>query len=251
MAKNDTFYADGTVLFDRYDASDISTGLQKITGSNSITTKPNSKMLTDKSKDENQRGMVSAQVAERDAMDFTWTVKGFDRTKMSMQMMGTDTTFSQGGGTATSEPITIGANGIYIKLAYQAITAGSVVAKDSAGIVTYVEGTDYTIDYNEGYIIKKGTTVASAQAIKVSYAYGSISGWDVAGETVAQITGRFIFSGTNIAQKRRFRLEIPYLVLTSDKPFDFLDDKLSEFTFKGTPILQDGESSTHYFRYLN
>lgn len=251
MAKNDTFYADGTVLFDRFDTNDASTGLQKITGSNSITVKPNSKLLTDKSKDENKRGMVSAAVSERDVGDFTWTVKGFDRNKMSMQMMGTDTAFSQGSGTVTAEPITIGANGIYIKLAYQAIAAGSVVVKDSAGVVTYVEGTDYAIDYNEGYIIKKGATIASAAEIKVTYAYGAISGWQVAGETVAQITGKFIFTGTNIAQKRRFSLTIPYLMLTSDKAFDFLDDKLSEFTFKGTPILQDGEESSHYFRYLN
>ncbi len=250
MAKKDTFYADGAALFDRFDENDVSTGLQKITGSNSITFKPNSKLLTDKSKDESQRGMVTAAVSERDASDFGWTVKGFDRPKMAMQMMGTDTSFSQGSGTATDEPITIGGNGIYIKLAYQGITAASVVVKNTAGTVTYVEGTDYTIDYNEGYIIKKGTTITAAQELKVTYAYGAISGWDVAGETVAQITGRFIFMGINIAQKRRFRFEVPYLILTSDKPFDFLDDKLSEFTFKGTPILQDGETSATKFRYL-
>lgn len=251
MAKNDTFYADGGVLFDRFDANDVPTGLQKITGSNSITIKPNSKMLTDKSKDESQRGMVSAMVAERDAMDFTWAIKGFDRNKMSLQMMGEDSTFSQGSGTVTAQPITAAAAGIYVPLGFENITAASVIVTNSAASTTYVEGTDYLIDYNNGYIVTKGSAIAAASTIKVTLAYGATSGWDVTGESVAQITGKFIFSGTNIAQKRRFKLTIPYVVLTSDKAFDFLDDKLSEFTLKGTPILQDGETSTHYFKYYD
>jgi hypothetical protein len=124
-----------------------------------------------------------------------------------------------------------------------------VVVTNAAGTTTYVEGTDYVIDYKDGYFINKSGAISNSDSILVDYAYGASSGWKVDGETVAQITGKFIFKGENIPQKRRFKLEIPYLVLTSDKEFDFLSDNLSEFTFKGTPILQDGETSSFYLTY--
>ena len=246
----DTFYADGTVKFNRLDAQGNPTGLVLVPGSQSIAIKPNNKLLTDQSKDRGMRGMVSAMISQRDPDDFTWTVKGFDKNKMAMMLMGNATPISQGGGTVTAEPVTA-ALGVLVPLANQNITAGSVVVTDSTAATTYIENVDYTVDYT-GYIqANVGGRITAQQAIHVTYAYGARTGWRVAGSKVTQITGAFIFDGVNLSDGAAFNLTIPKVSFSSDKAFDLLDDKLSEFSFKGMPILVPGEESTHYFTYYD
>jgi len=52
------------------------------------------------------------------------------------------------------------------------IAESTVVVKNAAGSTTYVEGTDYTIDYVNGLLYTKaGTTITASEALKVSGAY--------------------------------------------------------------------------------
>lgn len=52
------------------------------------------------------------------------------------------------------------------------IAATTVVVKDSTDAITYVEGTDYTIDYVNGLLYAKaGTTMTASETLHVSYSY--------------------------------------------------------------------------------
>jgi hypothetical protein len=75
--------------------------------------------------------------------------------------------------TATNETVTADLNA-YVDLAYKRVTPGTVTVTDSDGTPpTYVEGTDYVIDYANGKIMALAT-ITDGQTIKVTYTYQAI-----------------------------------------------------------------------------
>jgi uncharacterized protein len=69
--------------------------------------------------------------------------------------------------------------------------ASTVVIKNSAGSTTYVENTDYTIDYVNGLLYtKSGGAITAGQALKASYAYcdpSKVADTDIIGSVTAGI----------------------------------------------------------------
>jgi hypothetical protein len=252
-AQNKTWYASGTVFLDDLDANNQPVGhLVKMTGASSIAIKPNSKSLTDISKDDGTRGMVSAQIFERDLTDFTLTVKGANKEKMKMQLMGTDSVINRAENTVTGEELTAMGDDYLIPLAHDLVKSNLFTLTNEAGTTTYVLGTDYTVDYNAGHIQTMGGTIAANTALKANYGYKSAVGYKIAGDTVLQWDKYFKFIGSNLADKeKRFKFEVPKLTITADAAFDFLDEKLPEMKFKGTPILLDEAPSAYTFEYID
>lgn len=250
-AQNKTWYASGTVYLDDLDVNDQPVGhLVQLSGSNSIAIKPNSKALTDISKDDGTRGMVAAQIFERDMTDFTLSVKGVNKEKIKMQLMGTSSAINRASSTVTGETLTAMGDDYIIPLAHDMIDSTGFALTNEAGTTTYVLGTDYDINYDLGHIQTKGGTIAAASTLKCNYGYKSVAGYEIAGDTVLQWDKYFKFAGQNAADKnRRFVFEVPKLTITADAAFDFLDEKLPELKFKGTPILLDGATSAYTFRY--
>lgn len=71
--------------------------------------------------------------------------------------------------TVTDEDVTADLNG-WVALANKRVNVGSVVVTNSGATVTYVEGTDYVIDYGEGKLMALAT-ITDNQALKVDYTY--------------------------------------------------------------------------------
>lgn len=63
--------------------------------------------------------------------------------------------------------------GGYFQLANRRITVGTFVLKNAAEAVTYVEGTDYVVDYEEG-IVWILATIVNAQILHSGYTYSAI-----------------------------------------------------------------------------
>jgi len=76
--------------------------------------------------------------------------------------------------TVTDEVVT-GDHGVWVALAYKRLRPGTVVLTNSGGGTTYVEGTDYVIDYANGKImtLAAGSTTDS-QSLKIDYTYDAI-----------------------------------------------------------------------------
>lgn len=70
----------------------------------------------------------------------------------------------------TDEDVTA-ALGAWVQMAHKRLRPGTVVVTNSAGSTTYVEGTDYVIDYEEGQIWCIAGTITNGQALKVDYVY--------------------------------------------------------------------------------
>ncbi len=58
------------------------------------------------------------------------------------------------------------------------VLAGTVTVTDDAGSITYVDGTDYTIDLANGKIVRKGTGILSGSTVLVDFTYKNDSAFD-------------------------------------------------------------------------
>lgn len=82
-----------------------------------------------------------------------------------------------GGTTVVSQSVTFDASTTpqIMPLGHENVQVGSVVVKNSAGTVTYVEGTDYVIDYQGGLIAlpSAGSGIAAGASVNVTYNWGA------------------------------------------------------------------------------
>lgn len=73
--------------------------------------------------------------------------------------------------TVTDEVVT-GDHGNWVQLAKKRLRPGTVVLTDSGGTTTYVEGSDYVIDYGAGKLMTLSTgTTTDSQSLKIDYVY--------------------------------------------------------------------------------
>lgn len=255
--KNDTFVGLGSVMIDLLGDNGSGTGLVPMTGTQKLSFTQKTKTLTDTSKAAENEGQITAAITMPEITDMAWTVKGFDKQKMSLAMLGKDVTLTHGGGTVTAEPMTAKLGvmvpfprpvGIAAGSAIN-VTAGSVVVTNAGATTTYVEGTDYRINY-AGYLMALANgAITEGLALKVTYTHGAVSGYRIAGNTVPQKQGEFIWDGVNKADGRKCRFRAPLAIFTPKGEFDFMSDKTSEMQFDMFPVLLDGEESSYYFEY--
>jgi len=74
----------------------------------------------------------------------------------------------------TNESVT-GDHGVWVQMANKRLNPGSVVLTNSAGTTTYVEGTDYVIDYGSGKVmtLAAGATT-DGQSLLIDYTYDAV-----------------------------------------------------------------------------
>jgi hypothetical protein len=75
----------------------------------------------------------------------------------------------------SDESVTVVALDTWYDLDYKRVRPGSVTVTNSGGDTTYVEGTDYVIDYGNGRVrALTGGSISAADVIKVDYTYDAI-----------------------------------------------------------------------------
>ncbi len=238
---NSGMLAEGTLFMNRLDLSGQPTGIKKVLGLAQLEVKVAGDIKEQISKDKGKYGVVTASVAIPKPVEVSLTIANFDKESLAMAVMGDNAVISSGGGTATAEPVTAKLN-TFVQLAHRNLTAGSVVVTNDGATVTYVENTDYEINYLLGMIEAKAT-ITDAQAIKVTYAYGAISGYKVNGSTVSQIKTWLLLDGRNLVDNTAVVITIDRALLTSDSAIDFMSDKFVEFKMKGRAELLPGQTT--------
>jgi hypothetical protein len=229
---------EGTLYLNRKDTNGALTGIKKVIGVTQLELKVSSDIKEQISKDKGSYGAVTAIVAVPKPTELSLTVANFDRDSLAMAVMGDNAVVTSGGGTVTAEDVTAKL-GTFVPLAHRNITAASVVVTNTGATVTYVEGTDYEINYALGMIEAKAT-ITDAQAIKVTYAYGAMAGYKVNAGTVTQVKGALVLDGRNLADNSAVIITIPSALLTSDSAIDFMSDKFVEFKMKGRAEVING-----------
>lgn len=130
----------------------------------------------------------------------TITARNVSGANLALFLIGDVDSVSQGASSVTDESITGVKLEHWIQLGLTASdpigarNVSNVVVTDSAGTTTYVEGTDYEVDLDEGALfIKKGGSITDGQDILVDYDKAAVS------------YERIITSATTGAKKGRLR----------------------------------------------
>lgn len=99
---------------------------------------------------------------------------------------------------------------------------------------TYVQGTDYLVNAQLGWIQAiSGGGILDNEPLKVSGPYAAITGTEIKGATQAQLRVRFKFDGVNYADNAPCIVTVHEAVIAADAAFDFLSDEFATITMPG------------------
>jgi hypothetical protein len=236
--------AEGTLYLNR-ELNSVPQGWKQIPGVATFSITNKSDIKDQISKDKGTYGQITASVAIPKPSELKLTISNFDRTSLSMALMGDDTDLSVGGGTVADEVI-VAHIGSYVDLAHRNLTAASVVLTNSGATVTYIENTDYRINYALGMMYAiTGGAIADAASLKIDYLYGAIAGFKVSGSTKPQINGAMRLDGRNLADGKALIIDVDRVLLVSDTSVDFMSDKFVEIGLSGRMETLSGKTTPY------
>lgn len=234
--------AEGTLYVDRLEGG-VSQGLEKWPGIAKLEIKPNSELKEATTKDKGQYGQIVASVAINKPADLTVVIREITGASLAMALQGSVAAFSQGSGTATDQAATAKL-GKFIELGKRNITASSVVVTNAGGTTTYIENTDYKVNYAMGFVeILKSGSITDGQAILVDYGHSAVTGEKVLGATIPQVKGKLLLDGNNLVDGKPLNVTVWEATLTADGAVDFMSDDPIELSMKGRMTTPTGKSS--------
>jgi len=184
-------------------------------------------------------GQIVESVPIPQPTEFAISLAEVNKESLTLALLGTQATLTQAGATVIDE-VLVANLGAWSKLLKNNLNANSVVVTNSAGSTTYVEGTDYTVNYQLGWIkANVGGAITNLQSLKVDYVAATVNGSRIKGVTNSQLRAQILFDGVNMADGAPAVVECYEAVLSSSAAFDFLSDKFNEIPLSGrlkTPV---------------
>lgn len=193
--------------------------------------KPNIDLKEQVSKGRSTYGQVIETVAIPKPAALTVDLAEVNKTSLALALLGTTADLAQASGSLTAESVVVKL-GSWVPLSKAALT-GAQTVKDSAEAVTYVEGVDYLINKQLGWIKAMGSTIVDGATLKVSSAYGAISGTSIAGQTQSQVRAKFKLDGKNFADDLPVIVTVHEAVIAADSAFDFLANDFNTVSLPG------------------
>lgn len=200
---------------------------------NKFSIKPNVeiKELTSKGRDTYGQVVESTTIAQPADLEIELTE--VNKESLAIAMLGTVAVLNQASGTLTDEPIVIATLNQWYP-ASKANWTGNPTVEHTSGSPAYVEGTDYIVDKQMGWIkALPGGAIAAAQTVHLTTTYAASKGYDIKGMTDAQLRVRFWFAGKNQADGLQTMVTVYEAVIAADSEFDFLQDDFGTVTLPG------------------
>lgn len=202
--------------------------------------KPNVELKEQVSKSRENYGNVIETVALNKPGDFTVDLSEVNKETLSIALLGTAITLTQASGSWVAAAYT-STKGAWIPLGKGNVTVAGLVVTNAAASTTYVLGTDYEVNYRLGWLraISTGAIVDGAANIKVTGAYGAISGTKISGGVSSQIRAAFKLDGKNFADDLPCIVTVAEGVVASSAAFDFLSSEFAKVSMPGkmkTPV---------------
>lgn len=194
--------------------------------------KPNVEVKEQVSKGRSTYGQVIETVAVPQPSDLTVDLAEVNRESLAIALLGTTAALNQSAGTLTAESINA-KSGAWVPLSKAALSAAPTVT-DATATTTYVEGEDYLVNRQLGWIkALEGGAIVDGAELKVSGAYSAITGTEIKGSTEPQLRARFKLDGKNFADDLPCIVTVHEAVIAADAAFDFLSDDFATVTMPG------------------
>lgn len=195
--------------------------------------KPNVSVLEQTSKGRATYGQVIETVAIPQPSDLTVDLAEVNRESLALALLGTTAALSQSSGTIVNEAITARLDR-WVPLSKSAFNQAGFVVTNVAGITTYVEGVDYIVNRQLGWVkALVGGAITEALALHVDGAYAAITGTEIRGSTDAQVRAKFKLDGKNFADDLPVIVTVHEAVIAADSAFDFLADDFNTVSLPG------------------
>lgn len=211
---------------------------------------PNYEEKTSESRSHLDYGQARASVILPKPTEITVELSASSVEAMAMQFQGMVQDLTQSGGTQADTTFVIAERDVWLPLGKRNIADGLTLKEDD-GIVTYTEGTHYSINYLRGEIMVHSVSGAPAKGVdcKVAYAYGAVDGKKILGGRVTQVRCRLRFDGKNMVDGSPIEVDVHECVLGSSNGFDFLGSDFSSITLSGKIVTPTGKTEGYEIRY--
>lgn len=176
---------------------------------------------------------------------FTMTLENHSAKNLALALWGADTVVT--GTTVTDEAVTAYHDKVSL-LANINLTAASVTVTGGGGTPTYVEDTDYTIDYKNGTLTALSTgAIADLASILVDYTFGTYTRVDAM--TLTSQEKYLRFEGLNTVDNKTVVVDIFKASFDPVATLPLLNDEIQQIELTGNILydsLQTGGSN--YFQ---
>lgn len=195
--------------------------------------KPNVELKEQTSKGRANYGQVIESVAIPQPADLTVELGEVNKESLALALLGTVAALAQASGTLTDAPVTVQLDE-WVPLTVANLNATGVIVENTAGTTTYVEGVDYLLNRQLGWIkALTGGAIADNTSVNVSGGYAAITGDEIRGSTQPQLRAKFKFDGKNFVDDAPCIVTVHEAVIAADAAFDFLADDFNVVSLPG------------------
>lgn len=204
--------------------------------------KPNIDLREMTSKGKSTYGQVIESVALQQPADFTVDLAEVNKDSLAIALLGTTASLSQTAGTLTDQAVTVKLDA-WVDIGNAAL-AQAITVENTGGTTTYVEGVDYLLNRDLGWIkALPGGAIADNASVNVSGAYAAISGTTINGAATADLRARFKLDGKNQVDQSSVIVTVHEVVVAADAAFDFLADDFNTVSMPGRMKTPSGFTS--------
>lgn len=206
--------------------------------------KPNVDLKEQTSKGKNTYGQIIESVAIQKPADLKVDFAEVNKDTLKTALLGTTLAVTQAASAVVDEAIAAKL-GVWVPLTKFSVS--SAVVKNGAGTVTYVEGEDYIVNEELGWVkALDGGAITAEEALKVSYNAGAVTGTDILGATNSDFRVKFKFDGKNQVDGLPTQVDVYEAVIAADSAFDFLADNFNTISLPGR--MKTPAGFTHPFK---
>lgn len=185
-------------------------------------------------------GQVTAAASIPKPVDFNVDFAQIDKTTLAIALQGSSSVTTQVV-TAINDTVVVQLDG-WVQMAHTNIDPVAFVVKDATGTDTFVQGVDYLVNFEIGFLKALSTgTITAAESVKVTG--NTLAGTSVviAGATDPQIRAKFLFDGINFVDGLPCKVECPDALMSSSAAFDFLAADFNKAPLKGRLVTPQGK----------
>jgi hypothetical protein len=236
---------------DRFDDNGDAQGFVDVGNATKFAIAEDAEIKERESRMKDTYGQVLDSVPIKKPASVSITLNDLKVENLAMVLFGNITDINVTGAAVTDEALTARLDK-WAELDYRSVTAATVVVTDSTGVTTYVEDTDYEVDYSLGMIkaLSSGA-ITEAEALLVDYTYGNLTGKKIAGSAKPIIKCSLKLDGENQVNQKDCLVNVFEAVLKPAGEIDFLADDFNEVTFEGTLNTPSGKTSPYEVEYMD
>lgn len=245
------FIGSGDLFMDRFDDDGNAQGFVDVGNATKFAIAEDAEIKERESRMRDTYGQVLDSVPIKKPASVSITLNDLKVENLAMVLFGDISDINITGAAVTAEALTASLDK-WVELDYRNITALSVTVTDSTGVTTYVEGTDYEVDYSLGMVMALSAgAITASEALLVDYTYGNLTGKKIAGSAKPIIKCSLKLDGENQVNQKDCLVNVFEAVLKPSGEIDFLADDFNEIAFEGTLNTPSSQTSPYEVEYMD